>query len=104
MNTWTQQMGFPVVNIIRDGDTITATQKRFLTSPRDDRTNISQPKSPFNYKWYVPLNCYTNKEPPDQLEAWMNMTNGNICKTIMPNIYILYISIQCHIVFFNYSV
>ncbi|XP_029156922.1 endoplasmic reticulum aminopeptidase 1-like isoform X5 [Nylanderia fulva] len=77
MNTWTQQMGFPLVNIIREGDTITATQKRFLTSPGDDKTNISQPKSPFDYKWYVPLNCYTNKEPPDQLETWMNMTNAS---------------------------
>ncbi|KAM0730528.1 Endoplasmic reticulum aminopeptidase 1 [Formica fusca] len=77
MNTWTQQMGFPLVNIIRDGDTITATQKRFLTSPRDNKTNILQPKSPFGYKWYVPLNCYTNKEPPDHLEAWMNMTNAS---------------------------
>ncbi|XP_012221595.1 endoplasmic reticulum aminopeptidase 1-like isoform X2 [Linepithema humile] len=75
MNTWTQQTGFPLVTIIRDGETVTATQKRFLLSPREKGANISQSKSPFNYKWYIPLNCYTH-EPPGNIEVWMNMTNA----------------------------
>lgn len=74
MSTWTQQTGFPLVTIIRDGETVTATQKRFLLSPREKGTK--QPKSPFNYKWYIPLNCYTH-EPPGNIDVWMNMTNGN---------------------------
>lgn len=76
MNTWIQQMGFPLVTIIREDSTIIATQKRFLSSPR---VNISQPKSSFDYKWYIPLNCYTDKDDPMEppIEAWMNMTNGN---------------------------
>ncbi|XP_025987257.2 endoplasmic reticulum aminopeptidase 1 isoform X2 [Solenopsis invicta] len=78
MNTWIQQMGFPLVTIIREDSTITATQKRFLASPREDRVNISHPKSPFNYKWYIPLTCYTDKDDPMEspLEVWMNMTNA----------------------------
>ncbi|XP_011645641.1 endoplasmic reticulum aminopeptidase 1-like isoform X2 [Pogonomyrmex barbatus] len=78
MNTWTQQMGFPVVTIIREDSTITATQKRFLASPRENGVNISQPKSPFDYKWYIPLNCYTDKDDlmESPLEVWMNMTNA----------------------------
>ncbi|XP_011878756.1 PREDICTED: endoplasmic reticulum aminopeptidase 1-like isoform X2 [Vollenhovia emeryi] len=78
MNTWIQQMGFPLVTIIREDSTITATQKRFLSSPREDAINISQPKSSFDYKWYIPLNCYTDKDDPleSPLEVWMNMTNA----------------------------
>ncbi|RLU25456.1 hypothetical protein DMN91_001612 [Ooceraea biroi] len=76
MNTWTQQTGFPLVTITRDNNTITATQKRFLISPQKNGANISQPKSPFDYKWYIPLNCYTDKIPPVLMEVWMNMTNA----------------------------
>lgn len=85
MNTWIQQMGFPLVTIIREDSIITATQKRFLAS-REDGVNASQPKSPFDYKWYIPLNCYTDKDDPIEspMEVWMNMTNGKN-----------YLSIQC---------
>ncbi|XP_011687663.1 PREDICTED: endoplasmic reticulum aminopeptidase 1-like isoform X2 [Wasmannia auropunctata] len=80
MNTWIQQMGFPLVTIIREDSVITATQKRFLISPREDGVNISQPKSPFDYKWYIPLNCYTDQDDwtmlEDPMEVWMNMTNA----------------------------
>ncbi|XP_077259452.1 endoplasmic reticulum aminopeptidase 1 isoform X1 [Temnothorax americanus] len=78
MNTWIQQMGFPLVTIIREDSTITATQKRFLASPRETGVNISQPKSSFNYKWYIPLNCYTDKDDPMEspIGVWMNMTNA----------------------------
>ncbi|KAL0129951.1 hypothetical protein PUN28_001901 [Cardiocondyla obscurior] len=76
MNTWIQQMGYPLVTIIREESTITATQKRFLVSPQDE--SISQPKSSFDYKWYIPLNCYTDKDDPMEspIEVWMNMTNA----------------------------
>lgn len=88
MNTWIQQMGFPLVTIIREDSTITVTQKRFLASPREYEVNISQPKSPFDYKWYIPLNCYTDKDDPleSPMEVWMNMTNGKNIK--------IYLSIQ----------
>jgi len=78
MNTWIQQMGFPLVTIIREDNTITATQKRFLASPREG-ANISYPKSPFDYKWYIPLHCYTDKDDSTEsyMEVWMNMTDGN---------------------------
>ncbi len=33
MDTWTRQMGYPVVTVRRDGNTITASQSRFLYSP-----------------------------------------------------------------------
>ncbi|XP_020293712.1 endoplasmic reticulum aminopeptidase 1-like isoform X2 [Pseudomyrmex gracilis] len=69
MDTWTQQTGYPLVTIARDGETVTVTQKRFLISPQKSRMNVSR------YKWFVPLNCYADKEPEIK-EVWMNMTNA----------------------------
>lgn len=34
MDTWTRQMGFPVVNVAKDGNVYTLTQKRFLADPK----------------------------------------------------------------------
>ncbi|XP_015585301.1 endoplasmic reticulum aminopeptidase 2 isoform X2 [Cephus cinctus] len=75
MDTWTQQMGFPLITISREGNIITATQKRLLLSPVDNETELLLPKSPFNYKWYVPLSYYTDKEPQNVHNVWMNMTD-----------------------------
>lgn len=77
MDTWTQQTGFPLITISREGNIITASQRRFLVSPRENDTDLLKPKSPFNYKWYVPLSYYTNKETTEIQNVWMNMTDGN---------------------------
>ena len=78
METWTQQTGFPLITIKRDGNVITASQKRFLVSPHENETELLEPKSPFGYKWYVPLNYYTDKDSMNVTNIWMNMTNGKM--------------------------
>ncbi|XP_048505208.1 endoplasmic reticulum aminopeptidase 2-like isoform X2 [Athalia rosae] len=75
MDTWTQQMGYPLITINRKGNTIYATQKRLLLSPSDNETDLLEPKSPFNYKWYVPLSYYTDIEPRVANNVWMNLTD-----------------------------
>lgn len=75
MDTWTQQTGFPLITISRDGNTITASQRRFLVLPSENETESLNQKSPFNYKWYVPLSYYTNKEPRKLHNVWMNLTD-----------------------------
>ncbi|XP_046624056.1 endoplasmic reticulum aminopeptidase 2-like isoform X1 [Neodiprion virginianus] len=75
MDTWTQQMGFPLITISREGNTILATQKRLLLSPRENDTDLLTPKSPFDYKWYVPLSYYTNLQPRVTTNVWMNLTD-----------------------------
>lgn len=77
MDTWTQQTGFPLISVSRDGKIITATQKRFLLTPPDNETDSNQPKSPFGYKWFVPLSYFTDKEPEKINTVWMNMTEGS---------------------------
>ncbi|XP_008211798.2 endoplasmic reticulum aminopeptidase 2 isoform X2 [Nasonia vitripennis] len=75
MDTWTKQTGFPLITISREGNIITASQKRFLVSPHENDTELHIPKSPFNYRWYVPLSYYTSKEPKDVQNVWMNMSD-----------------------------
>ncbi|XP_078666409.1 aminopeptidase Ey-like [Branchiostoma floridae x Branchiostoma belcheri] len=58
MDTWTLQMGFPVVTVTRDysNGRVTATQRHFLYDPE-----VDVPESPYNYVWQVPL-TYTTQE------------------------------------------
>lgn len=73
MDTWTLQMGYPVIDVYRDDkdkETAIITQERFNTdvkengedTPVADATkkskNEDKDKSPFNYKWEVPLTYY----------------------------------------------
>ncbi|XKL69322.1 hypothetical protein PGB90_007091 [Kerria lacca] len=80
MDTWTRQMGFPLVSIRKENvtaSTYLATQTRFLlTSDVPNITTIRQPSSPFKYKWYIPLSYYTDQTNFKNVETvWMNMTN-----------------------------
>ncbi|XP_057336106.1 endoplasmic reticulum aminopeptidase 2-like isoform X2 [Microplitis mediator] len=74
MDTWTQQTGFPLVTIKREGKVVTASQKRFMLTPADNETEVPPPKG-FNYKWYVPLSYYVDKEPEVVYNVWMNMSD-----------------------------
>ncbi|XP_059482028.1 glutamyl aminopeptidase-like isoform X2 [Neocloeon triangulifer] len=58
MNTWTLQMGLPVVEIKYNETTGIATlmQKRFFGSPGAEKKSLEVPKSsPYGYRWDVPL-------------------------------------------------
>lgn len=44
MDTWTRQMGLPVLIVTQDGDTITVTQKRFTT---DINATYDRNESPY---------------------------------------------------------
>lgn len=77
MDSWTNQMGFPLINLTREGDKIIATQERFLlTDIMNHDLNItnSTSKETSSAKWYVPLSYYTDKEKEAQY-VWMNQTN-----------------------------
>ncbi|NXP03367.1 AMPN Aminopeptidase, partial [Thinocorus orbignyianus] len=54
MDTWTLQMGFPVVTV--DTSTGTITQKHFLLDPN----SVVDRPSTFNYTWIVPITWMTN--------------------------------------------
>lgn len=71
MDTWTQQMGFPLINVTRQGRKYTATQRRFVTTVQED--DSPEFISHYAYKWYVPFTCITDKSPHVQKLVWMNL-------------------------------
>lgn len=52
MDTWTKQMGYPVLSFTNTATEARLTQKRFLLDPSADPT---QPSSPLGYKWNIPV-------------------------------------------------
>lgn len=42
MDTWTRQMGFPVIDVTSDGDSYILKQRRYLTNP-DAEDNTASP-------------------------------------------------------------
>ncbi|XP_074661085.1 glutamyl aminopeptidase-like isoform X2 [Tubulanus polymorphus] len=69
MDTWTLQMGYPVVNLKRNAAKIEATQEYFLLNPNAERSK--EFKSPFEYTWHVPLTYSTDQKPADSALVWL---------------------------------
>lgn len=61
MDTWTRQMGYPVVNVVRSApDTFTLTQERFLQDPTAE---YDPSESEFGYRWDIPIGYITSHSP-----------------------------------------
>ncbi|XP_022795785.1 glutamyl aminopeptidase-like [Stylophora pistillata] len=76
MDTWTLQMGYPVLNIKKQSSNkYQVSQERFLY---DRNSNISSKyTSPFNYKWVVPF-TYNTKTSAVTVSKPLNMTSADI--------------------------
>ncbi|XP_028172981.1 glutamyl aminopeptidase-like isoform X2 [Ostrinia furnacalis] len=61
MDTWTKQMGYPLVTVSRGEkpNTYVLTQRRFLLDPEAVYPNDSE----FDYRWFIPITYTTNKGP-----------------------------------------
>ncbi|XP_064809643.1 glutamyl aminopeptidase isoform X3 [Oncorhynchus masou masou] len=77
MDTWTKQMGYPVLDLSTADTQTKLTQRRFLLDPNADTT---QPPSPLSYKWTIPVKWHSvdsnknmsimfNKSSPEQVLA-----------------------------------
>jgi glutamyl aminopeptidase len=64
MDTFTVQMGYPILDATVDGNKYTFRQKRFL---KDYESATTQKRSPLNYKWNVPVTYITDLGPSDQI-------------------------------------
>nr|XP_021183617.2 glutamyl aminopeptidase isoform X1 [Helicoverpa armigera] len=68
MDTWTRQMGYPVLEV-KTGDmpnTYFVTQSRFLIDPDATYPNDSK----FNYRWFVPITFKTNSGTNNEI-VWL---------------------------------
>ncbi|XP_037953765.1 glutamyl aminopeptidase-like isoform X2 [Teleopsis dalmanni] len=79
LETWTDQMGFPVVSVVRSGNTFTLTQKRFFSNPED--YNTVQDPSTFNYHWSIPITYVTDGESEKQSTIF-NYNDNQLTLTI----------------------
>ncbi|XP_063887273.1 aminopeptidase N-like isoform X2 [Scylla paramamosain] len=83
MDTWTLQMGYPVIKVERsaDGTSATVSQERFLLV-KDDNADDTH-----DYKWWVPL-TYTGQDQPDfsqtQAKVWMKDSEAQVTVTSLP--------------------
>jgi aminopeptidase N len=75
MDTWTKQMGYPVVTISSNGNTVTITQDRFLQYPLGNGTMAS---SPYNYIWTIPFDYITQNSPDNVVKQILSSVQGTI--------------------------
>ena len=69
MDTWTRQMGYPVLTVEKVKDTeYRLTQSRFLL---DQSAEGNSPSSPYGYKWEIPITWITNSDPGLHKQVWM---------------------------------
>uniref|UniRef100_A0A4W6BSD0 Aminopeptidase n=1 Tax=Lates calcarifer TaxID=8187 RepID=A0A4W6BSD0_LATCA len=59
MDTWTNQMGYPVLDLSVSETNAKLSQERFLLDPKAD---ANQPPSPLGYKWTIPVKWHSVKK------------------------------------------
>jgi len=80
MDTWTKQMGYPVLNIKKtDGNQVTVEQQRFLQNPKA----VSRSDSPYNYKWDIPVTYRTDATPREL--TWLNRSQDQVTIALPTN-------------------
>ncbi|KAJ8915223.1 hypothetical protein NQ315_015446 [Exocentrus adspersus] len=57
MNTFTVQMGYPILTVVINGNNYTLTQKRFL---KDPNATYDSTESIYGYKWTIPVTYVTD--------------------------------------------
>ncbi|KAK7096592.1 aminopeptidase N-like [Littorina saxatilis] len=78
MDTWTRQMGYPMVSVEDRGGMFHLSQTRFLLHDNGSQHNISD--SPYGYKWIIPFTYVTQTDPDTSQLTWLNMDSANIPK------------------------
>ncbi|CAF4239646.1 unnamed protein product [Rotaria sp. Silwood2] len=81
MSTWTNQMGHPYVQIIRDYTTgsVTVIQHQFLFN-----SEVQPPQSPHKYLWYIPLQFKSSSILSSSI-VWFNQPQMNVTTGINVN-------------------
>uniref|UniRef100_A0A8C4H6J1 Aminopeptidase n=1 Tax=Dicentrarchus labrax TaxID=13489 RepID=A0A8C4H6J1_DICLA len=70
MDTWTKQMGYPVLDLSVSASNAELRQKRFLLDPNAD---ASQPPTPLGYKWTIPIKWHSVNSNKNELTMFDKM-------------------------------
>uniref|UniRef100_A0A3Q1IP30 Aminopeptidase n=1 Tax=Anabas testudineus TaxID=64144 RepID=A0A3Q1IP30_ANATE len=82
MDTWTKQMGYPVLNLSVSETNARLTQQRFVLDPK---TDASQPPSPLGYKWTIPVRWHSVKSNKNMLVTFKNSSTEHILSDYSPS-------------------
>ncbi|XP_039751351.1 glutamyl aminopeptidase isoform X2 [Pararge aegeria] len=79
MDTWTRQMGYPLLSVKRgdQANTYIVTQNRFLINPKA----VVNQTSEFKYRWYIPITYKTNKGPKNGV-TWFPNNQESVTLTL----------------------
>uniref|UniRef100_A0A4W6BSU8 Aminopeptidase n=1 Tax=Lates calcarifer TaxID=8187 RepID=A0A4W6BSU8_LATCA len=75
MDTWTNQMGYPVLDLSVSETNAKLSQERFLLDPKAD---ANQPPSPLGYKWTIPVKWHSVKSDKNMLAMFNKSSTGII--------------------------
>ncbi|KAM9777325.1 glutamyl aminopeptidase [Neosynchiropus ocellatus] len=82
MDTWTKQMGYPVLHLSVNETTASLTQKRFLLDPK---ANPNETPSPFRYKWTIPVKSYPIQRKEIILSMFMWTSSEHVVESYSPS-------------------
>ncbi|XP_073949016.1 glutamyl aminopeptidase-like [Choristoneura fumiferana] len=76
MVTWTNQMGYPLLTVLKEADTYLITQSRFLLDPKA----VPLRDTEYDYRWFVPITFKTNKGVHEKV-LWFDDTTDSVTIT-----------------------
>ncbi|KAK2825817.1 hypothetical protein Q5P01_020031 [Channa striata] len=82
MDTWTKQMGYPMLDLSVSETNAKVTQKRFLLDPKSD---ASQPPSAFGYKWTIPVKWHSVKSDKNMLAMFDRDSTEHVLSNYTPS-------------------
>eukprot|EP00064_Thunnus_orientalis_P012145 superscaffoldBa00001824_g12179 len=83
MDTWTKQMGYPLLNLFVSEGTAKLSQKRFLLDPKAD---ASQPPSALGYSWTIPVRWHSVKSNKNILTMFDKSNKELIINNYSPSV------------------
>lgn len=73
MDTYTRQMGFPLITVNRKGDSLTFRQSRYLSN---NNSQFNASDSPYGYTWDVYITVHTHPNQTQSVWLYRNMTEA----------------------------
>ncbi|KAM9341247.1 glutamyl aminopeptidase [Symphorus nematophorus] len=83
MDTWTKQMGYPVLDLTVSATDAKLSQQRFLLDPN---ANASLPPTPLGYKWTIPVKWHSVKSDKNDLTMFDKSSTEHVIANYAPSV------------------
>ncbi|XP_050052260.2 uncharacterized protein [Dermacentor andersoni] len=98
MESWTKQMGFPLVSVERNGNSFSVRQSQFLIDPD---TAMNRKPTPFKYIWKIPLTYQTSEGRTGLL--WLTKPQQTFKLTVSENAWVKFNNNMTGVFFVKYD-